>query len=307
MSSDAEEIADEPLEPLLDVVDVDVRPETRDTSRANLGVYLRDISRIPLLGREEEAELARRVRQGDEAAKARMVESNLRLVVQIARRYRNRGLPLLDLIEEGNLGLLHAVDKFDPDRGTRFSTYATWWIRQAVTRALANQARIIRLPVHVEALLGRYVREQQRLTQALGRPPTPEELASALKSTVAEIEELEEIRQQPVSLDAPVAEGESTTTLGDLIADRAADPAETLSALLRRRADLVSVLDDLAANERTVLRHRFGLEGEAPQTLEAIGARLGLSRERVRQIEGAGLRKLRALLAARGVHDSERL
>ncbi len=307
MSSDAEEIADEPLEPLLDAVDVDVRPETRDTSRANLGVYLRDISRIPLLGREEEAELACRVRQGDEAAKARMVESNLRLVVQIARRYRNRGLPLLDLIEEGNIGLLHAVDKFDPDRGTRLSTYATWWIRQAVTRALANQARIIRLPVHVEALLGRYVREQQRLTQALGRPPTPEELASALKSTVEEIEELEEIRQQPVSLDAPVAEGESTTTLGNLIADRAADPAETLSALLRRRADLVSVLDDLAANERTVLRHRFGLEGEAPQTLEAIGARLGLSRERVRQIEGAGLRKLRALLAARGVHDSESL
>ncbi|HUF93611.1 MAG TPA: sigma-70 family RNA polymerase sigma factor [Candidatus Limnocylindria bacterium] len=307
MSSDAEEIANEPLEPLLDAVDVDVRPETRDTSRANLGVYLRDISRIPLLGREEEAELARRVRQGDEAAKARMVESNLRLVVQIARRYRNRGLPLLDLIEEGNLGLLHAVDKFDPDRGTRFSTYATWWIRQAVTRALANQARIIRLPVHVEALLGRYVREQQRLTQALGRTPTPEELASALRSTVEEIEELEEIRQQPVSLDAPVAEGESTTTLGDLIADRAADPAETLSALLRRRADLVSVLDELAANERTVLRHRFGLEGEAPQTLEAIGARLGLSRERVRQIEGAGLRKLRALLAARGVHDSESL
>ncbi len=305
MSSEAEEIPDEPLEPLLDVVDADARPETRDTSRANLAVYLRDISRIPLLTREEEGELARRVRQGDEAAKARMVESNLRLVVQIARRYRNRGLALLDLIEEGNLGLLHAVEKFDPDRGTRFSTYATWWIRQAVARALANQARTIRLPVHVEALLGRYVREQQRLTQALGRTPTPEELARALKTTVEEIEELEEIRQPPVSLDAPVADG--ATTLGDVIADRAADPTETLSALLRRRADLASVLDDLAANERTVLRHRFGLEGEAPQTLEAIGGRLGLSRERVRQIEGAGLRKLRALLAARGVHDADGL
>src|SRR5688500_17395398 len=136
MSSEAEEIPDEPLEPLLDAVDTDARPETRDTNRANLAVYLRDISRLPLLGREEEGVLARRVRQGDEAAKARMVESNLRLVVQIARRYRNRGLPLLDLIEEGNLGLLHAVEKFDPDRGTRFSTYATWWIRQAVARAL---------------------------------------------------------------------------------------------------------------------------------------------------------------------------
>ena len=304
MSSEAEEIPDEPLEPLLDVVDADARPETLDTNRANLAVYLRDISRLPLLSREEEGVLARRVRQGDEAAKARMVESNLRLVVQIARRYRNRGLPLLDLIEEGNLGLLHAVEKFDPDRGTRFSTYATWWIRHAVTRALANQARIVRLPVHVEALLGRYVREQQRLTQAMGRPPTPEELARALKTTLEEIAELEEIRQHPVSLDAPVAGG--AATLGDVIADRA-QPVETFSALMRRRADLVSVLDDLAANERTVLRHRFGLEGDAPETLEAIGARLGLSRERVRQIEGAGLRKLRALLAARGVHAADGL
>ena len=304
MSSEAAEIPDEPLETLLDVVDADVRPETRDTARANLAVYLRDISRIPLLSREEEGELARRVRRGDEAAKARMVESNLRLVVQIARRYRNRGLALLDLIEEGNLGLLHAVEKFDPDRGTRFSTYATWWIRQAITRALANQARIIRLPVEVEMRLGRYVREQQRLTQSLGRTPTPEELARALKTTVEDIEELEAIRQQPVSLDAPVA-ADGATTLGDVIADRAADPTESFSALLRRRADLVSVLDDLAANERTVLRHRFGLEGDAPETLEVIGGRLGLSRERVRQIEGAGLRKLKALLAARGVHDAE--
>ena len=298
-----EAVPDEPLEPLVDLVDEDVRDETRETSRANLGVYLSEISRIKLLTREEEQELARRVRAGDEAAKQRMIEANLRLVVQIARRYLNRGLPLPDLIEEGNLGLLRAVEKFEPERGTRFSTYATWWIRQAVTRALANQARTIRLPVHVELLLTRYAREQRRLTQALGRPPTTEEMAKALDTSEREISELEEVRQHPVSLDAP-AGGESTATLGDLIADRAAAP-ETFAELFRDRADLVSVLDDLAANERTVLRRRFGLEDHEPETLEAIGQRLGLSRERVRQLESAGLRKLRALLKTRGIDASD--
>jgi len=302
-SREAEEaVPDEPLEPLVDVVDPDVRDETRETSRANLGVYLSEIARIPLLTREEEQAVARRVRAGDEAAKQRMIEANLRLVVQIARRYLNRGLPLPDLIEEGNLGLLRAVEKFEPERGTRFSTYATWWIRQAVTRALANQARTIRLPVHVELLLARYAREQRRLTQALGRPPTTEEMAKALDTSEREIAELEEIRQHPVSLDAP-AGSESAATLGDLIADRAAVP-ETFAELFRDRTDLVSVLDDLAPNERTVLRRRFGLEGDEPETLEAIGQRLGLSRERIRQLEGGGLRKLRALLKARGIDAS---
>ena len=304
-SREAEEtVPDEPLEPLVNVVDEDVRDETRETSRANLGVYLAEIARIPLLTREEEQALARRVQAGDEAAKQRLVEANLRLVVQIARRYLNRGLPLPDLIEEGNLGLLRAVEKFEPERGTRFSTYATWWIRQAVTRALANQARTIRLPVHVELLLARYVREQSRLTQTLGRTPTAEELAQALGTSAGEIAELEEVRQHPVSLDAPVG-GESSATLGDLIADRAAVPSETLADLFRDRADLASVLDDLAANERTVLRRRFGLEGDPPETLETIGQRLGLSRERVRQLEGAGLRKLRALLTARGIDAAD--
>ena len=304
-SREAEEtVPDEPLEPLVNVVDEDVRDETRETSRANLGVYLAEIARIPLLTREEEQALARRVQAGDEAAKQRLVEANLRLVVQIARRYLNRGLPLPDLIEEGNLGLLRAVEKFAPERGTRFSTYATWWIRQAVTRALANQARTIRLPVHVELLLARYVREQSRLTQTLGRTPTAEELAQALGTSAREIAELEEVRQHPVSLDAP-AGGESSATLGDLIADRAAVPSETLADLFRDRADLASVLDDLAANERTVLRRRFGLEGDPPETLETIGQRLGLSRERVRQLEGAGLRKLRALLTARGIDAAD--
>lgn len=306
-SREAEEaIPDEPLDPLLDEVDEDVREESREQSRANLAVYLAEIAKIPLLSREEEQALAERVRAGDEAAKQRMIEANLRLVVQIARRYLNRGLPLPDLIEEGNLGLLRAVEKFDPGRGTRFSTYATWWIRQAVVRALANQARTIRLPVHVEVLLARYMRESRRLQQELGRPPTTRELATALGISEHEVEELEEVRQQPVSLDTPVG-GERHTTLGDMIADRSATPADALTSLFRERADLVSVLDDLAANERTVLRRRFGLEGDPPETLEAIGQRLKLSRERVRQIEAAGIRKLRALLKARGIDASDLL
>ena len=299
------EIPDEPLHDLVDAEDHDVREETRETSRANLSVYLKEISRIPLLTRELEQEVARRVRAGDAAAKQRMVEANLRLVVQVARRYFNRGLPLPDLIEEGNIGLLRAVEKFDPDRGLRFSTYAVWWIRQAIVRALANQARTIRLPVHVELLLGRYAREQQRLQQELQRQPTEEELARALNTSVEEVRELEEVRrQQPVSLDAR-ASGESES-LADVVADGTPDPeGATVGRLLRERANLAGLLDDLAANERTVLRRRFGLEGDPPETLAEIGKRLGMSRERVRQIEAAGLRKLRALLRARGVDPAD--
>jgi RNA polymerase primary sigma factor len=296
-------IPDEPLDTLLDQVDEDVPEVTRDTSRANLDVYLREISRIPLLTREEELALAERARAGDAAARARLTEANLRLVVQIARRYPHRGLPLPDLIEEGNLGLLRAVEKFDPDRGTRFSTYATWWIRQAIARALANQARTVRLPVHVEMLLGRYVKEQKRLTQELGRLPTREEIAVAIGMPVEQVEELEEIRQQPVSLDAPA--GEDRGSLADIVADTAADPLSRLGSLFHDRADLVTVLDDLAPNERLVLRRRFGLDGSAPETLETIGRDLRLSRERVRQIETSGLRKLRNLLRARGVDAAD--
>jgi RNA polymerase primary sigma factor len=304
LREDEEVVADEPIDVLVDVDDADVREETRETSRANLAVYLGEIARIPLLAREEEHALGRRVQAGDEAAKTRLIEANLRLVVQVARRYLNRGLPLPDLIEEGNIGLLRAVEKFDPGRGTRFSTYATWWIRHAIVRALANQARLIRLPVHVEALLGRYVREQRRLTQAFGRPPTLEELAQVLGTSVDELRELDAIRQSPVSLETPIG-GDERGRVADLVPDEGSTPAAVLAALFRDRADLVSVLDDLAENERRVLRRRFGLEGDAPETLEAIGQRLGVSRERVRQIEAAGLRKLRALLRARGVEPSD--
>jgi RNA polymerase sigma factor (sigma-70 family) len=296
-------LADEPIDVLVDAEDADVREETRETSRANLAAYFSEIARIALLDREEEVALARRVRAGDEAAKTRLTESNLRLVVQVARRYLNRGLPLPDLIEEGNLGLLRAVEKFDPERGTRFSTYATWWIRHFVVRALANQARMIRLPVHVELLLGRYAKEQQRLSQVLGRAPTPEEIAQALGTTVEQVDELEEIRRHPVSLDAPV--GEERGPIAETIADESADPNEFLLSLFRQRADLTTVLDDLAANERLVLRRRFGLEDEPPETLEAIGRRLNLTRERVRQIEMTGLRKLRGLLKARRIDASD--
>ena len=303
MSDEPEEaVPDEPLDTLVDEVDNEVREETRATSRENLRVYLKEIGRIPLLTREQEGELAGRIRAGDAAAKARLTESNLRLVVQIARRYLNRGLPLPDLIEEGNIGLLRAVEKFDGNRGTRFSTYATWWIRQAIVRALANQARTIRLPVHVGLLLARYTREKQRLTQELERAPTMEEIATAMGTTVDQLEELEEIRQQPVSLETPIGEG---GRVSDLIADPSADPADALVSLFRERTDLVSVLDDLAANERTVLRRRFGLEGDPPEKLETIGQRLGLTRERIRQIEAAGLRKLRALLGARGIDAAD--
>ena len=304
--SDADDvIPDEPLGALVDAEDVDQREETRDTSRANLAVYFQEIARIPLLTAAEETALGHRVQAGDEAAKERMVEANLRLVVQIARRYRNRGLALPDLIEEGNIGLLRAVEKFDPDRGARFSTYATWWIRQAVTRALANQARTIRLPVHVEMLLGRYSREHKRLTQELGRTPNSEELGKALGLSEEQVAELEELRLQPLSLDRPATP--ELPRLSDVIPDATADPATTLTRLFRARADLVAVFDDLAPNERTVLRHRFGLEGNEPETLEAIGQRMGYSRERIRQIEAAGLRKLRALLSARGIDASDLL
>jgi RNA polymerase primary sigma factor len=300
--------ASEPLETLLEEEPAPpdraepARPGERD--RELLGLYLHEIAHTPLLTADEEQDLARRVEAGDVEAERKLVEANLRLVVHVARRYRKRGLSMLDLIEEGNLGLLHAARKFRADRGTRFSTYATWWIRQAMTRALANQARMIRLPVHVEQLVARYVKMREAMTQELGRMPTLAEVAERMKRPADEIEQLEAVRQRPVSFDAPVGSaGEGT--LKDFIQDRTAEPAGRLMGLLQERAELAGVLEDLPDNERTVVRLRFGLDGVKPMTLEEIGRRLGVTRERVRQIEAAALKRLRRLLAARGVDAAD--
>jgi RNA polymerase sigma factor (sigma-70 family) len=228
-----------------------------------------------------------------------MVEANLRLVIKIARRYMNRGLPLADLIEEGNLGLLRAVRKYRWERGTRFSTYGVWWIRQFIVRAIANQARLIRLPVHVEALYSKYLRAKERLTRELERRPTIEEIAQALEVPVEHLDGLEDVAATPLSLETPVGEG--TGVLADVVADRDRPASDAVAGALRQQADVRAILETLPPTERTVLTLRFGLEDEAPMTLEAIGQRLGLTRERIRQIEGAALRKLRARLEARGV------
>jgi len=269
--------------------------------RAPIEMYLSEIRQIPLLTRVQEIELAKQVAAGNEAAKERMVEANLRLVVMLARRYQGRGLPLGDLIAEGNLGLIRAVEKFRWDRGTRFSTYATWWIRQAIQRALANQSRLIRLPVHVEALLGKYRRTRERLTQERGQPPELAEVAAELGLTVKDLEALEEASKMPLSLETPVGgEGEGVQ-LKDVVPDRDELGAAAVSNLLRQQADLRELLDDLPAKERTILFARFGLGSEAPMTLESIGQRMGVTRERVRQIEAAALQKLRRRLEARGI------
>lgn len=270
-------------------------------TRPPIEMYLSEIRQIPLLTREQEVELAKQVAAGSEAAKNRLVESNLRLVVMLARRYQNRGLPLGDLIAEGNIGLIRAVEKFRWDRGTRFSTYGTWWIRQAIQRALANQARLIRLPVHVEAQLGRYRRTRERLTQDRGQPPEMAEVAAELGITLKDLEALEEASRMPLSLDMTVGgEGEGVQ-LKDVVPDRDQTGAAVIAGLLRRQESLRELLDDLPPKERTILVDRFGLGGEAPMTLESIGQRMGVTRERVRQIEAAALDKLRRRLEARGI------
>lgn len=300
---------EEPIETLLARAPGDLagdRDKPGDAARGRelLGLYLSDIAKVSLLTPEQEQALARRVQAGDADAERQLIEANLRLVVRVARRYLNRGLSLLDLIEEGNLGLLHAVTKFQPGRGTRFSTYAVWWIRQVVARALANQARMIRLPVHIELLRGQYMKKKAALAQDMGRAPTTEEIAKALGQPIEEIEHIERMSQRQVSLDAPIGQ-KGDSKIEDLAEDPEPFPGAGLAAALKVREDLAGVLRDLPDAERGVLELRFGLEGEEPRTLESIGRQVGLTRERVRQIEAAALARLRRLMAARGLDGGD--
>ena len=255
-------------------------------------MYLKEIGRVPLLTAEEEVDLARRMEAGDESARHRLEEANLRLVVSIAKRYVGRGMIFLDLIQEGNLGLLKAVEKFDYSKGYKFSTYATWWIRQAITRAIADQARTIRIPVHMVETINKYIRVSRQLLQELGRDPTPEEIAHRMGLSVARVREIMKISQEPVSLETPIGE-EEDTHLSDFIEDEAApDPADAASMLLLKE-QISEVLTTLAPREAEVLRLRFGLVDGRSRTLEEVGQNFGVTRERIRQIEAKALRKLR--------------
>ncbi|WP_258360236.1 RNA polymerase sigma factor RpoD [Moorella sulfitireducens (nom. illeg.)] len=255
-------------------------------------MYLKEIGRVPLLTPEEEIELAKRMEQGDEEAKRRLAEANLRLVVSIAKRYVGRGMLFLDLIQEGNLGLIKAVEKFDYRKGYKFSTYATWWIRQAITRAIADQARTIRIPVHMVETINKLIRVQRQLLQELGRDPTPEEIAKEMDVSVERVREIMKIAQEPVSLETPIGE-EEDSHLGDFIEDEDAQaPAEAASFMLLRE-QLEEVLDSLTPREKRVLRLRFGLDDGRARTLEEVGQEFGVTRERIRQIEAKALRKLR--------------
>ncbi|MEW6193391.1 MAG: RNA polymerase sigma factor RpoD [Bacillota bacterium] len=255
-------------------------------------MYLKEIGRIPLLSPEEEVELAKRMEKGDAAAKRRLIEANLRLVVSIAKRYVGRGMLFLDLIQEGNLGLIKAVEKFDYRKGYKFSTYATWWIRQAITRAIADQARTIRIPVHMVETINKLIRVSRQLLQELGREPTPEEVAREMDISEDKVREIMKIAQEPVSLETPIGE-EEDSHLGDFIEDQEAQaPAEEASFTLLRE-QLNEVLHTLTEREQRVLRLRFGLDDGRARTLEEVGQKFGVTRERIRQIEAKTLRKLR--------------
>ena len=265
-------------------------------------MYLKEIGKVPLLTAEEEIELAKRMEAGDEDAKKRLAEANLRLVVSIAKRYVGRGMLFLDLIQEGNLGLIKAVEKFDYNKGFKFSTYATWWIRQAITRAIADQARTIRIPVHMVETINKLVRVSRQLLQELGREPTPEEIAERMEIPVERVREILKISQEPVSLETPIGE-EEDSHLGDFIQDDNVPVPADAAAFTLLKEQLVEVLGTLTEREQKVLRLRFGLDDGRARTLEEVGKEFNVTRERIRQIEAKALRKLRHPSRSRKLKD----
>ena len=273
-----------------DLNDLSVPPGVKINDPVRM--YLKEIGRVDLLSAKEEIELAKRIEQGDEEAKRRLAEANLRLVVSIAKRYVGRGMLFLDLIQEGNMGLIKAVEKFDYQKGYKFSTYATWWIRQAITRAIADQARTIRIPVHMVETINKLIRVQRQLLQDLGREPSPEEIAEEMDLTPEKVREILKIAQEPVSLETPIGE-EDDSHLGDFIEDQDATSPSEHAAYELLKEQLEDVLDTLTDREENVLRLRFGLDDGRTRTLEEVGKVFGVTRERIRQIEAKALRKLR--------------
>jgi len=276
---------------------------TVEPSLDSLRLYLRSIGRVQLLTAEQEVALARRIERGDMLAKQRMIEANLRLVVSIAKSYLGRGLTFLDLIQEGSMGLIRAVEKFDYRRGYKFSTYATWWIRQAVTRAIADKGRTIRIPVHMVEKLNKVVHVERQLVQQLGREPTSEEIAAELETNVREVRDVLRMAQQPVSLEKPIGE-EEESELGDFVEDQTAESPFELASERLRRENLRRALAALPEREREVIEMRFGLTGERPYTLEEVGRAFNVTRERIRQIENHTLKKLEALPEAQRLRDA---
>jgi RNA polymerase primary sigma factor len=275
---------------------------TVEPSLDSLRLYLREIGKVPLLTADQEVYLAKRIERGDMSAKTQMIEANLRLVVSIAKSYLGRGLSFLDLIQEGSLGLIRAVEKFDYRKGYKFSTYATWWIRQAVTRAIADKARTIRIPVHMVEKLNKVVHIERQLVQRLGREPRPDEIAEELEMTTEEVREILRMSQLPVSLEKPIGE-EEESELGDFVEDESAESPFDTATLSLRREDVEHALSALPERERQVIELRFGLRGTQPCTLEEVGREFGVTRERIRQIENNTLKKLESLPEAQGLKD----
>jgi RNA polymerase primary sigma factor len=276
---------------------------TVEPSLDSLRLYLRSIGRVPLLTAAEEVSLAKRIERGDMDAKTHMVEANLRLVVSIAKGYLGRGLTFLDLIQEGSLGLIRAVEKFDYRRGYKFSTYATWWIRQAVTRAIADKGRTIRIPVHMVEKLNKVVHVERQLVQSLGREPTPEEIAAEMESTAREVRDILRMSQQPISLEKPIGD-EEESELGDFVEDQTAESPFELASENLRRDNVRKALAALPQREREVIEMRFGLTGGRPRTLEEVGRAFNVTRERIRQIENHTLKKLESLPEAQRLRDA---